>query len=237
MDTSILEDLGLSKGEIKIYLVLLELGSTKIGRIIEKSGMASSAVHNAVNYLIDKGLVSYVKKGKIKHYQPVPPKQLIEFIEEKKNKILSFLPELELKHRLSGEKQEAEIFEGTRGIISLLNLLIEDTSPEEDYIFFAIDTEEKNEDVQKFMLNYDLKRKERKLKVRGLAPIELKKLFKKRNYLKMKYPPFPILSNLSICQNKIAIFSWDEKPIGYLIHSEQIARKYKEYFEKIWKIV
>ncbi|MBW3003756.1 helix-turn-helix domain-containing protein, partial [Candidatus Woesearchaeota archaeon] len=45
MDTTILEDLGLSSGEIKVYLALLELGSTKVGRVIEKTGMASSAVH------------------------------------------------------------------------------------------------------------------------------------------------------------------------------------------------
>ena len=54
MDTSLLEDIGLSKGEIKVYLTLLNLGNTKVGYIIEKSGMASSAVHNAINTLIEK---------------------------------------------------------------------------------------------------------------------------------------------------------------------------------------
>ena len=75
MDISILEDLGLNKGEIKIYLTLLELGTTKVGQIIEKSRMASSAVHNSLNALIDKGLISYIKRSKIKYYQAVPAKQ------------------------------------------------------------------------------------------------------------------------------------------------------------------
>ena len=122
MDASILEDLGLSKGEIKVYLTLLELGTTKVDQIIEKSGMASSAVHNSINTLIDKGLISYIKKGKIKFYQAVPPKQLIDFIEEKKKKVLEILPELEMKQKLAKEKQETEIFEGIKGITTMLNL-------------------------------------------------------------------------------------------------------------------
>ena len=65
MDTTTFENLGLSQGEIKIYLTLLELGSTKVGLIIEKSNMASSAVHNSLNALLDKGFISYIKKGKI----------------------------------------------------------------------------------------------------------------------------------------------------------------------------
>lgn len=235
MDTTILENLGLSKGEIKVYLVLLELGSNKVGRIIESSEMASSAVHNSVNSLVDKGLVSYIKRGQIKFYQAVSPKQLVDFIEDKKKKVLSLLPELELKQKLSGEKQEAEIFEGTKGIITMLNLLIENTKKNDEYLFFAINVEEQNEEIQKFFLQYDLKRKEKKLVLRGLAPRGLKPFFAHRPIMKMKYPSFPIPSNISICNDKIAFFSYGEKPVGYLIRSKQISGMYKDYFEQIWE--
>ena len=50
----------------------------------------------------------------------------------------------------------------------------------------------------------------------------------------MKYPNFPIPSNISLCKNKVAIFSWGEKPVGYLIKSKQIAKIYKEFFHQIW---
>src|SRR3989344_7009657 len=116
MDVSALEDLGLTKGEIKIYLAILELGSTKVGQVIEKSNMASSAVHNSIHSLVEKGLISYVKKGKIKLYKATPPKQLINFLEDKKKKILEILPELETKEEKSKNKQEAEIFEGFKGV-------------------------------------------------------------------------------------------------------------------------
>ncbi len=234
MDTAILEEIGLSKGEVSVYFSLLRLGETKVGNIIEKSGMASSAVHNSVNTLIEKGLVSYIKKGKIKFYQAIPPKQILGFIEDKKKKFLKILPELELQQKKAEEKQDAEIFESTKGIISMLNILIEDTRRGDEYLFFAINVKEINEEIQEFFEMYDAKRKARGLIVNGLSSKDLKKLFIKRKILKMKYVDFPIPSNISICKDRIAFFSWGEKPVGYLIKSKQIAEMYKKYFKDVW---
>lgn len=234
MDTTILEEVGLSKGEISVYLSLLKLGETKVGNIIEKSGMASSAVHNSINTLIEKGLVSYIKKGKIKFYQAVPPKQILSFIEDKKKKFMGLLPELETQQKKAKEKQDAEIFEGTRGIMAMLNILIEDTRRGEEYLFFSVNVKELNEEIQEFFQMYDAKRKAKGLIVNGLAPKNLKKLFIKRKILKIKYVDFPIPSNISICKDRIAFFSWGEKPVGYLIKSKQIAEMYKKYFKDVW---
>jgi|SRR3989344_2231193 len=236
MDLSILEDIGLSRGEIKVYLSLLETGLTKVGIIIEKSNLASSAVHNSINSLIEKGFVSYIKKSKIKYYKAVPPKQLIDFIEDKKNKILQIIPELEVKQKLEKDEQEAEIFEGIKGILRMLSLLIENSKKGDEYLFFVINVEEKNEEIQKFFKQYDIKRKNKGLIIKGLAPKDLKNLFIKRKLLRMRYTNFPIPSNISICNEKIALFSWGEKPVGYLIKSKQISDMYKEFFNQIWRL-
>ena len=235
MDLSILEDIGLSRGEIKVYLSLLETGLTKVGIIIEKSNLASSAVHNSINSLIEKGFVSYIKKGKIKYYKAVPPKQLIDFIEDKKKKVLQIIPELEAKQKLEKEEQEAEIFEGNKGILRMFSLLIDGSKRGDEYLFFVINVEEQNEEIQKFFRPYDIKRGDKGLVIRGLAKKELKNLFVKRKLIKMKYTDFPIPSNISICNNKVALFSWEEKPIGYLIKSKQISKMYKEFFNRVWK--
>jgi len=234
MNTSILEGLGLSKGEIKVYLTLLELGATKVGKVIEKSGMASSAVHNSMNSLIDKGLVSYIKKRQIKFYQAVPPKQLIDFIEDKKKKVLEILPELEIKQKFAKEKQEAEIFEGEKGIIAMLNRLIEDAKKGEEYYFFATYLEKRNEEIQKFFRKFDTKRAEKGLIVKGIAHTELKKLFLGREIFKIKYAEFPIPSDISIFKEKVAFIAWADKPVGYLIRSHQLYDMFRNYFNQIW---
>ena len=80
MNTQILEDIGLTPAEIKIYLALLELGATTAGPILQKTGLQNSVVHMTLNKLVDKGLISFVKEGKINHYQAANPKHIIEFI-------------------------------------------------------------------------------------------------------------------------------------------------------------
>ncbi|MFA6064650.1 MAG: helix-turn-helix domain-containing protein [archaeon] len=234
MDTSFLEGLGLTKSEIKLYISLLETGTTKVGRIIEKSGLASSAVHNCLNSLSEKGLLTYVKKGKIKHYQAVAPKRLIEIIDEKRKRILEVLPELEAKQK-GKETQEAEIFEGTKGIFVMLNQLIEDSKPRDEYLFFSYSEKEHSEEMHKTFQKYDLIRKEKGLVVKGLAVPGADIPSQKRKTLQIKYPSTPIPKGLTIFKNRVCFYAWGEKPVGYMIKSEQIAQLFRKLFEEIWE--
>ncbi len=235
MDLDILENIGLTKGEAKVYLTLLEIGTTKVGKVILKTNLASSAVHHILTTLREKGFVSYIKKGNVKHFQAAPPSHVLHILEEKRKQFSDILPELELKQKFRQEHTEAEVFEGTKGILTMLEILIEDTRKGDHYYFFATDVQGKNEEVQTFFKRYDAKRKQKKLRVYGFAPKKLETLFQNRPALKVKYPLFPIPSDISICNNKVALIAWGEKPIGYLLHSKEIAQVYKNYFEDVWK--
>ena len=94
MDTSVLQDLGFSPAEIKIYLSLLEIGTAKAGAIIRHTGLQNSVVHLTLGKMLEKGLVSFFKKGQVKHYEACDPRNIIRNIEEKKNRFESLLPHL-----------------------------------------------------------------------------------------------------------------------------------------------
>src|SRR3989338_295832 len=125
MDTSILEDGGLTGAEIKVFLSLLEVGSSTAGKVVEKSGLHNAVVHRAFHSLAEKGLITYVQEGKIKRYQTIEPKQLINFLEEKKARLQKLLPELEAKRLLAKQKLQASIFQGIRGVKELINLMLD----------------------------------------------------------------------------------------------------------------
>ena len=235
MEEEILQNLGFTYAEAKVYLLLLGLGSVKVGRIIEKSGLQSSTIHNTLNSLTDKGYITHILKGKIKIYQAVNPKNILKEFKDKEIQFTNILPSLEQKHKFGEEKPQAEIFEGTKGMINLLNELIEDTKPKDNYYFFAIDESDVNEEIQHFFERYDTKRKDKHLIVRGISRKELKPLFEKRKILKMRYVQHQIPSNISICNNKMAMISWGEKPTGILITSEQLCKSQIEFFESLWK--
>lgn len=233
MEQESLEELGFTHAEAKVYLALLKLGSVKVGRIIEKSGLQSSTTHNTLHSLIERGFVRYIRKGKIRIYQGVEPKLILESYREKEKRFEECLPQLESLHKFREERQDGEIYEGFKGVASMLNELIEDTKPNDSYYFFAVDVSGLNEEIQSFFARYDAKRKAKRLDVKGLARRELKPLFTKRSP-KMRYVDFPIPSNISICNDKMAFITWGEKPSGILITSKQIIQGEKDFFEELW---
>lgn len=235
MDLEILQNLGFTPAEAKVYLTLLKIGPVKVGKIIEKSGLQSSTIHNTLSSLIEKGFINYIFKGKIKVYQAVEPKILLKEFREREHKFEAIVPELELAQQLAQEKQQAEIYEGVKGVIAMLNEFIEDSRPGDKFNFFAVDVEGSNLEIQKFFERYDLKRKDKKLMVRGLARRELKHLFENRKYLKMRYVDWPIPSNVSTCGDKMALITWGDKPTGVLIKSKQLVESQVKFFESLWK--
>jgi len=158
MDTSILEDIGLTKAEIKVYLALLELGSSTAGPVIEKTGLQNSVVHMTLHKLVEKGFVSFIKKGKIRHYQPTDPRHIIDFIEEKKKRFVTLLPQLLAKQKVK-EKQEAEIYEGFKGFKTMLYEFIKDVKPGDEYLFFAFSAKNPDDFGRIFEFYKDMKKK------------------------------------------------------------------------------
>jgi len=229
-----LQELGLNRRESLCYTALLELGSSKTGAIVKKTGIPSSKIYEILNKLIYKGLASYVKIGKIKHYQATDPKNLLNYIDEKKKKIEEILPQLLLKQKFS-KKQSVEMFEGQKAVFSLFVNLIRDAKPKEKYLIFSINEENKNNATNLFFKNLAIRRKEKKLDVRLLKN---KKYYKKEPHtkLKLKYTEFNLPQGMTIFRNIVIILSWIESPIAIKIESETISKQLKEFFISLWKI-
>ena len=67
-----LQELGLSKAEVKVYLALLKIGEGKIGNILKIVDITPSNVHESLEKLTKKGLVSFIKMNNVKVYKPAP---------------------------------------------------------------------------------------------------------------------------------------------------------------------
>jgi sugar-specific transcriptional regulator TrmB len=234
MDTNILENIGLTPSEIKIYLALLELGPSSAGKVLEKAGIQNSVFHFCVNKLIDKGLVSYVIKGKSKVYSAADPENFLLYLKDKENEVKTLLPELKARQAIIKDKSEVEMFVGIKGVINALNTFIKDAKKGDEFLFFPLDVENKNEEVQEFYERYDLKRKSKGLITKGIAPIKHKYLFEKRTYLKMKYSDKPLPSNSAICNDGMILISWDETPHAVIIKAKNLVNNQKEFFYNFW---
>ncbi|MEK6868392.1 MAG: helix-turn-helix domain-containing protein, partial [Nanoarchaeota archaeon] len=83
MNVEILEAIGMTKAEIKVYFALLERGSSTTGPIVEKSGVSSSKIYEILEKLMQKGLASFVVEAGMKYYEAAKPSRLLDYMKEK----------------------------------------------------------------------------------------------------------------------------------------------------------
>lgn len=228
-----LQELGLNRRESICYISLLELGSSRVGEIVKKTGIPSSKIYEILDKLIKRGFVTYVIKNNVKHYQASDPKTLLNYIEERKRKIEEILPQLLLKQKLS-KKQSVEIFEGQKAIFTLFTDLIDDAKSNESYLVFSINEENKSDQANLFFKNLALRRKEKKLDVRLLKNINYY-VKEKHTKLKLRYTNFNLPQGITLFRNYVTILSWVESPVAIKIESEVFASQLRNFFLDLWK--
>lgn len=236
MDTSALEDIGLSVTEIKIFITVLELGESKAGKIIEKSNLQSSSVYNAINSLIAKGFVSYIKSSQVKYYKAADPESILDFIELKKREYLKLLPELKARQ---GQKQtdNVEFFKGYKGISTIMSELLKDAKKDDVYrTIFAEDPDLYKAAREKVFRKTKQLIKEKRIVAKGIFHKDNKIKPTKTSIMRKRYLDMPMPPNTMLINDKVAIISWKNEPSGILIHSKNMAGIYIKFFEHMWKM-
>lgn len=236
------EDIGLTKREIKVYLAMLELGSTTIGAILEKTQIPSSKIYEILDRLKEKGLVSHVKIENKRHYQASDPKSIMNFLDEKRAKISEVLPQLIEKQKLAKKKQSVEIYEGYKAIFNLLRNIIQDAKPREIYLAFTHGGEHRDRTINIFYKNFIQRRKEKKLDIKLLANISIKALFKELytpeefQETHLKFTNFNFPHGLTIFRDSLIYVTWKDNPTAIKIESAQMAEEFRKFFLDLWKI-
>lgn len=235
MDTHILQEIGMTHSEIKIYISLIKMGTATAGPILDNTKLQNSVVHLTLNKLLKKGFVTYIKKGHKKHYSASDPKILLKVYEERKLKLKQLVTTLEAITP-NKEKQEAEIYEGFKGFKSMLYEFIKEAKPNDEYLYFAFHTENPNdfEFIYTFYKDFEKERKKRGLHVKGLAPKSIKKKFKGRDLKGIKFVETPIPTNISICNNKVLFTPWENGQTSFVITSTQLANSLRAFFYSVW---
>ena len=244
----ILEKIGLSKNEAKIYLALLDLGLTSSKNIIEKTNLHRQIVYDSLDLLIEKGLVSFVIKANRKYFKASDPKTFFEYFNNKEKEInkqkqdfKEILPKLVLKRNSSKEKQETTVFSGNKGIKSLLDDMLNRKNE-----ILTIGASDVKAEAFQYHLKFNLPlfhrtRTKKKFALRILLSEDMKERVKELNKLKntnAKILPREFTSNSStnIYGDKVSIIMWGSQPFGILIKSKEIANAQKRHFELLWKI-
>ncbi|HJX50215.1 hypothetical protein A3K73_05220 [Candidatus Pacearchaeota archaeon RBG_13_36_9] len=236
--------LGLNEVDIKVYLTLLRLGESTAAQIAAKAEIPRASIYDVLERLEQEGLVSYIIRDFKKYFSASEPKTIVEGLEYKKKKIKDILPELEeIKKQTSTEATKTEIYEGKKGIQTIMNLMLEEKE------MFVMGASRKTAEVMPFFMEKWMKERiKRKIKVKIIYndTKEIRKSLKgAKEYLGLgkgwdyRFLHTDYLSPIMtlIFGNNVAMINWvKDNPSLILIKSKDIAETYKQYILRLWEI-
>lgn len=235
MRTELLENLGMTKAEIKVYLCLLELNSASASEISERAELYRKNAYDALGKLIKKGLVSFANEENKRIYTATDPHKLLEFVDIRKKEIEIMLPELKRLYRLPPKSDEVTVYKGKEGLKTIFEDIIKSKI---NYDKFG--SGEKFKQYLKFYYpQYQKKKVENGIKCRAIySENERHEDFVKEFVGEVRFLPTEFVNPTTtiIYGDKVAIIIWKENPLGILMRSREVARSYRYYFESLWKI-
>lgn len=231
----ILQTLGLTVIETKTYLTLLEIGKSLAGAIAGRAHLHRRNVYDALEKLLQKGLVSYTISNNKKYWNAVHPEKTLTLMKENENLISSVIPDLISKFNASKLNQTVEVFEGLGG----MKTFFDDMAKEKQEVIMLFATGKAYTKLPFFMEDWDTRIKKEKIKIKVLLNSDAdKKPYKNYKYGEVKILPknFSTPTQIFVYGNKSAIAIWSEEPLAILITSSEITDGFRKYFEFLWKL-
>lgn len=235
----ILMKLGLTKNESAIYLALLEMGTSNISKISEKTSIHRPLVYKAIASLSDKKLVTKTQKQKSVVYGAEPPNRLETMFDDLKIDFWETLPDLEDTYASSEKKPKVRFLEGKDGTKRIFDDVVRSLKKEEVFYRYS-SNKDGNEKKDKYLPRiYRQMRDEKKLQ-REVITNEKTAIHKKPNlnrFVKVMPDDFGSFEhNVTeiIYGDKVAFIDYNSET-AMIIESKRIAEFQKQIFRTFYK--
>lgn len=236
MDITQLSKIGLTQGEIKVYLALIKHGARSKSPLASKADISSSKVYEITEKLIKKGLVNSFIKNNVTYYNASDSIFLEKYIEEKEKElqqekkiVKELLPKLRTLKLKSEEETRFELQEGWEGIQNALMDGLE-SAPENSTVYGIGIQFPRTSFINKF--HRERLKKKIKLKIILAEPID-----KDQNYKNVNIKFIPGISNvgMGIYPDRVLIQALDNPPLNLVMKHPRIVQSFKKIYDILWK--
>lgn len=238
IDKRLLKDLGLTNNEVEVYLKLLMSGSVTVNIIAERTGLHRQACYDALDRLLEKGFVNFVLKDSKKHFQALPPEQILVYVDQMKNRISEMMPELKHLAKIPKERSLVEVYKG-KNVVRIIHRDVIQTLRERGGEIYITGVEEDEfikydkTSTEKYILDmrkFDLKEK-------LLAREGSKTLFPgSQSEYRLLQDKFFNPNPTYIYGDKVVFLVWGTPLYAVMIRNSKISDMNKKQFKMLWKI-
>jgi len=232
-EKEVLKELGLSGGEVKVYLALLKLGPSNVNKIAKMTEQHRTTVYDFLDHLSKKGLVSYAIKNRTKYYKIVDPEKLMDGLKEKESNLKEIMPKLNKLAEISKEEVSVEVYSGKEGFKTMLN---DELRIGKDLYGFGID-ETKFKEKFPIVMEQFLK-KEAKLGIQEfLITKEKPEFIYKRKHVHYRYIASEYFNPTAtaVYGDRTFFIIWEPLTL-ILIKNKHLADSFRKYHKMLWSI-
>lgn len=244
MKEILLEKLGLTKTEAKIYLLLLRLGSTSATPLIKKAELHRATVYDVLERLLEKGLASFVTKEGKRFYSATEPERFEVILKEKEEEIQTQKKLLQqLKPELTALTAETpthypiEVLTGKEGLKTAFEDVLR-----KGKTFYALGAQG---NFQKYHPQYQQiwhqKMVRARIKCRMIYAEKCRQLRTRTSPL--LYADIRFIAKVydgpmttHFYDDIVLIVMWAEQPVVIRIKNKALVEHYKHFFNLIWTI-
>src|SRR3989344_1732171 len=239
-----LQHLGLSENEARVYMAMLELGSSVVVEISRKSGINRPTTYVQIESLKKKGLVSTQTKGKKQYFIAESPDKLeylidsqLKTVEDKKIELNNYLPELLNLFNTSGQRPHVKFFEGKEGVLALQKEFLK---TDQTTIYGITSLDNVFEVFPEFENTYIKRRVQKKIPSKTIYTSAKGSILKESDESSLRESKYiepdklPLGVDITIFKDKIAIVTLKGKISGTLIEDKEVADSFRSIFELVW---
>jgi sugar-specific transcriptional regulator TrmB len=238
-----LEDIGLSEKEAKVYLAALEIGRATADQLAKHAKIVRPTTYVQLDSLMKKGLMSTYEEGKKTYFAPESPELLRRLLMKQKDEINSkekeladFLPDLLRQYESAGERPVVRFFPGKDGVAAVREEVLTTIEKKTYAVFSPSHLSEIFGD--KYLDEYSDRRRSLGIHARGIYTHS--EFFQRagtdplteRRFLSPDI--FPITIDITVFDDKTAIFPLEGSLFGMVIQSKQMASSMKMIFNLLW---
>ncbi|MCK4589982.1 MAG: helix-turn-helix domain-containing protein [Nanoarchaeota archaeon] len=247
MDLKDLKKIGLTEGEIKLYNALLELGESTRTQLAKKSGISPSKIYDVANRLLEKGIISAVKKNHIIHFSPASPERLKDFLEQKEKEIQKekqivnqLLPQLLLKYQKTEEETDIEVFYGWEGMKTCYDGIVKALGKGDENFIFGASMGKAPKRADAFFNQYNQKVSKKGYKLKIIFNEDVRGYKERVTYYlknhKVRYLHQETFTEFNFYKDTVLFIMLLKKPIVIRVKNKEAADSFKKFFKTMWKI-
>lgn len=250
----LLEKLGLSKNEIKVYETTLRLGQSKVAEVASAAQVHRVATYGLVDNLLSRGLLTEIKTKHGRLISANHPRHLLELLKNQQRQLKKIelkyeelLPDLLSLYRTSTVRPQVQYFEGIKGLEQINKDIIQTLSelPLKERVTLSYSNPnlvaERFEGYVSEEGGYIDQRKEFQIFNRAIAldgpltkEIRGRDEEELREMIILPSTLFPYKNDITLYGNKMAIQALERELIGVVIESQEIVNDQRAIFELAW---